>query len=299
MLADNYADSVVSHISFTDPAIAADMSQWKKTSTSSQTDSNHADSPPGHKLPVPRTISRDVSGRSNGPHARLVIDRDVCVCVACLTHCRNNDALRKHGDREGHHPYGCVCGDTFNRLDVLQRHIASGNNVNSFSCSLCENARAFSRPDHLRQHLRTYHKIPAGRIPEDFAVGPACDAPAEGSTPLPPSLPSSILGGTKVGELTYTQQMDLGEHTLYAHNVPQGGLRVQQGPIEPVSVWTNNPYMQPPEMLGQYPQQNGFWQQGLVGVTQTCRGAPEDNIPASDLTFQADSGFGSGFNFGI
>ncbi|KAI1318282.1 hypothetical protein F5Y16DRAFT_392082 [Xylariaceae sp. FL0255] len=83
--------------------------------------------------------------------------------MECAKPCSNDADLRKHGQQEGHRPYGCLCGSRFGRLDVLTRHIKSKINSNpEHPCPHCDRyqgSRAFQRYDHLVQHLRTFHKL--------------------------------------------------------------------------------------------------------------------------------------------
>lgn len=69
----------------------------------------------------------------------------------------------------------CLCGKSYSRLDSLNRHIrtvtktqssgidtaSSLTATNKYPCNLCNKHSgnsAFVRRDHLRQHLRVYHK---------------------------------------------------------------------------------------------------------------------------------------------
>ncbi|KAI0456078.1 hypothetical protein F5B21DRAFT_170618 [Xylaria acuta] len=246
---------------------------------------------PGHRLPDASDHITQCVQPITPPHARQVVSplepavqgdrgQDVCVCIACHTRCRNNTALRKHGAKEHHRPYGCVCGDAFARVDVLDRHIASRNKVTKFHCPLCEHdgtARAFARADHLPQHLRTFHKIPAGKIPGHFTSNSASDGAAEHSVPplesMPP-FPCLMPGCMRTGELAYLRQMDLDEHMLLTHYVPQYSIPgIEQQPSVPVPTWTNhdfqrNAHLHPVPTFGQDAQQNGFVQPDPAGNYQ-------------------------------
>ncbi|KAI0445674.1 hypothetical protein F4803DRAFT_559977 [Xylaria telfairii] len=223
------------------------------------------------------------------------------VCITCHTLCQNKTALRKHGANEDHHPYGCVCGSTFARLDVLERHIASKNKVTKYQCPLCEHgtAKTFARADHLPQHLRTFHKIPAGKIPEHFMLS---DGAADEPIPPPrsmPSFPCSMPGCTKIGELAYLRQIDLDEHMLSTHCAIQNNMAVHQEPNNPLPTWTDNNFqpnvhLHPAMTFRQDAQPNGFWQPDLAGTHQV-----DEQLMGSDTFGDFLMGDGFGFGFGV
>ncbi|KAF2965064.1 hypothetical protein GQX73_g8524 [Xylaria multiplex] len=269
-----------------------------------QTDNADADTP-GHKLPnasdppIMLPHARQVVS-SEGPVAQRD-DQDVCVCIICHTRCPNNAALRKHGEKEDHRSYGCVCGETFKRPDALGRHIASKNNVNKFPCPLCEQVpRAFSRADHRLQHLRTFHKIPAGRIPEDFGSNFLHSRPATESIvsrQSTPQYPCLIPGCMMTGESAYLHQIDFDEHMALMHSAPQNDMLALQGVVNPAPAWTNdgsqqNTYLQPANMIEQYAQQAEFWQPNPTG---NLWGFLENNAPTINLTPQPDEQFNMDF----
>ncbi|TRX90463.1 hypothetical protein FHL15_008632 [Xylaria flabelliformis] len=290
------------------------MSQWEKTSTASQIDRSNNTDMPDHKLPDTSShIPQYVQPITTPPHARLVasplgsavqrdFDQDVCVCVciACRTCYRNNTALRQHGAKENHRPYGCVCGGAFARLDALERHIASKNKVTRFYCPLCEHdeTRAFARADHLPQHLRTFHKIPAGRIPQDFTSSLASDGPAEDSIPAPQSFfPCLIPGCIKTGELAYLRQIDLEEHMALAHCAHQNAIPVQQQLSNPVPTWTNFDFQQNAADLTflQDAQQNGLLEPAPAGNYQAYGEAIGIDGFVGNSVFPIDNEFDIGF----
>ncbi|KAI0860023.1 hypothetical protein F4860DRAFT_233634 [Xylaria cubensis] len=90
-------------------------------------------------------------------------------CIECFAVFRNDNQLLEHGKNTGHRPYGCDCGKTFSRLYTLTRHLSSKSvaSVTSrlgakHSCPLCtkyDGENGFIRRDHLRQHLRVFHKL--------------------------------------------------------------------------------------------------------------------------------------------
>ncbi|KAI0537008.1 hypothetical protein GGR58DRAFT_514078 [Xylaria digitata] len=291
-----------------------------------QTDNADTDTP-GHKLPDasgPPIIlphARQVVS-SEGPVAQREYGQDVCVCIICHTRCPNNAALRKHGEKEDHRSYGCVCGETFKRLDVLKRHIASKNNVNEFVCPLCEHdevPKAFSRADHRLQHLRTFHKIPAGRIPENFGSNfshshPAADSIA--SRQSTPRYPCLVPGCMRTGEFAYLQQIDLDEHMVLVHSAPQNGMLVLQGLGNPTPAWTNNSfqqsaylqrvdmfssdarqnaYLQPANTIEQDAQQAKSLQSNSTGNFWADWGFLRNSGSAEDLTPQPDEEFNMNF----
>ncbi|KAI1126554.1 hypothetical protein F5Y10DRAFT_210519 [Nemania abortiva] len=188
----------------------------------------------------------------------------------------------------------CVCGGTFSRSDSLERHIASKNKVAKVYCSLCEHdetAKSFSRLDHLAQHLRTFHKIPKGRIPEDLAVQFAHDGSAEESMPAPPiyssqsmpAFPCPIPDCMRIGEFAYFRQIDLDEHMLWVHYWPQNNASGQQGLFNFAPAGVNGGLQQSidlyhAQIFGQDVQENGFLQSGPVGSFQSDGVFPGDDI---------------------
>ncbi|TRX88198.1 hypothetical protein FHL15_010887 [Xylaria flabelliformis] len=90
-------------------------------------------------------------------------------CFGCLRVFRNNSKLLDHGKAADHHPYACFCGKTFSRLFSVTRHLSSrevasvaGSAGPRHPCPLCtkyDGEYGFNRRDHLRQHLRVFHKL--------------------------------------------------------------------------------------------------------------------------------------------
>ncbi|KAI1182462.1 hypothetical protein F5B17DRAFT_435609 [Nemania serpens] len=79
-------------------------------------------------------------------------------CLQCFRTFRNDSELVKHGNNTAHKPYVCHCGGTFSRLDSLTRHCSEGQ----YPCPVCtkhDGNKAFTRHDHLLQHLRVAHKF--------------------------------------------------------------------------------------------------------------------------------------------
>ncbi|KAI1178190.1 hypothetical protein F4777DRAFT_129155 [Nemania sp. FL0916] len=249
------------------------------TSTSAQTDSgNNADiAIPGHELPDASLTAPSIIVS----HGRLAVspliqedfDQDVgvyvCVCIACREPFRNDTALRSHGQDEGHRPYGCICGSVFTCLYTLNRHIADKNNAAKFPCPLCEQdeaPRAFPRVEHLYQHFRHFHKIAAGRVPDEFAVDPSRTDNAEGQIHLPPQVqhmsffPCLVTGCTKI----YIREEDLDDHVLCMHYPPQGNMLTLRAPSGSTFNLMNNSSQQNP-YFGQGPQQTSFLQHDPIG----------------------------------
>ncbi|KAK1986035.1 hypothetical protein LZ30DRAFT_706900 [Colletotrichum cereale] len=101
-------------------------------------------------------------------HGRLQPDHPL-TCVECEEKFRTNSKLREHANEAQHSPFACVCGKTFARLDVLNRHLdCLGSDLPKFPCQFCKRHRGkdgFRRRDHLLQHIRGYHKFEAeGKI---------------------------------------------------------------------------------------------------------------------------------------
>ncbi|KAI3320981.1 hypothetical protein HD806DRAFT_504151 [Xylariaceae sp. AK1471] len=262
---------------------------------------------------APRSHSTSAFDSIDRVDVHAASNRNVCVCIVCHTHCQNKTALRKHGEKEDHRPYGCVCGENFARSDVLERHIASKNKVAKFYCPFCEHGqapKAFSRADHLPQHLRAFHKIPAGIIPEGFAPNFAHNRPAENSASpqSAPSFPCLIPGCTRIGERAYIRQIDLEEHIESRHPARQDHLHIQQEPNNHIPTWTNNifqqnAYLQPAQMSRQNTQQNHFLQLDPAGNFQVGGGYQGNNMCIGNTNSQPngefDNGFGNEFNIDI
>ncbi|KAH9898664.1 hypothetical protein F4778DRAFT_782781 [Xylariomycetidae sp. FL2044] len=90
-------------------------------------------------------------------------------CFQCNTPLEDDTQLAKHANTTKHRSYGCICGEKFTTLFALSRHLPK---VPEFHCEYCQartGEHGFKRCDHLRQHLRLYHKIhndanlPSGR----------------------------------------------------------------------------------------------------------------------------------------
>jgi hypothetical protein len=95
----------------------------------------------------------------NPPHCRA--HREI-VCNECSEHLPHKSALDNHAKQTQHRAYACSCSATFTRLDVLDRHIQTFNPKTFYPytyCSKFSGLRAFTRQDHLTQHLRGYHKM--------------------------------------------------------------------------------------------------------------------------------------------
>ncbi|KAI1300793.1 hypothetical protein F5Y03DRAFT_223947 [Xylaria venustula] len=214
----------------------------------------------------------------------------------------------------GYTTYGCVCGDIFSRVDALDRHILSKNKVPKADCSLCEEddkpSKSFSRTDHLYQHLRTYHKIRAGRIPPWFGVDPSQRNPAEDSThPQPkPQFPCPEPGCPHTGEHAYHQQSDRPDHLAAMHYTPQIDMSFQQEPRDLAVLaptYTNNglqqgAYSQVGQMLGEDVQQDYILPASPAGDFQAEGGFQEDFMSVENIAFQPNDDFNFDFasNFG-
>jgi hypothetical protein len=99
-----------------------------------------------------------------GEHERLA-GPGPNACLECHAVFPNVSQLRLHANEAQHSPFGCSCGKTFARLDVLNRHHDSlGVGTPKYPCSYCKRHRGkngFRRRDHLLQHIRGYHKFEA------------------------------------------------------------------------------------------------------------------------------------------
>ncbi|KAH8819389.1 hypothetical protein F5884DRAFT_825944 [Xylogone sp. PMI_703] len=90
-------------------------------------------------------------------------DTQANTCNECGESFLHDNSLADHAKATSHAPYLCHCGAAFSRLDVLMRHIRTFDPATArFPCTYCtrfSGPNAFSRKDHLANHLRNYHKI--------------------------------------------------------------------------------------------------------------------------------------------
>ncbi|KAI1739469.1 hypothetical protein F4680DRAFT_421684 [Xylaria scruposa] len=111
-------------------------------------------------------------------------------CIVCFEVFRNDNQLLEHGRNAGHRPYSCNCGRTYSRLYALTRHLSSrsvasvtGSVGAKHSCPLCtkyDGESGFNRRDHLRQHLRVFHKLDKKGMESIMdSIGRSAPAPAE------------------------------------------------------------------------------------------------------------------------
>ncbi|KAI1479543.1 hypothetical protein F4774DRAFT_425706 [Daldinia eschscholtzii] len=129
--------------------------------------------------------------------------------------------LRKHGEKEGHKAYGCICGAKFTRLDALNRHISSKSpTAHRYKCKYCDDpqgAITFYRHDHLIQHFRVYHRISNPnklRRAKRATIAPSPQAPV---LPMPP-YPCPVPLCSKMGYDGYLRKVDLDEHVAVMHS---------------------------------------------------------------------------------
>ncbi|KAF7550765.1 hypothetical protein G7046_g7921 [Stylonectria norvegica] len=84
-------------------------------------------------------------------------------CVECDHVYQTQEALSEHAAQSGHKSFVCICGCGFVRKDALTRHIESlDTGIPKYPCNFCRKHRGengFRRRDHLRQHVRGYHKF--------------------------------------------------------------------------------------------------------------------------------------------
>lgn len=80
-------------------------------------------------------------------------------CNQCQEQLPNRSRLDSHATGHKHKAYGCLCGESFSRFDVLKRHIDRFNPAELHHCPYCTNVRTFPRADHLTQHFRSFHNM--------------------------------------------------------------------------------------------------------------------------------------------
>ncbi|KAK2047349.1 hypothetical protein LZ31DRAFT_153163 [Colletotrichum somersetense] len=121
-------------------------------------------SAPGCKEDSTREDARDAHQRTPHlqGHGRVQPDHPLA-CAECMLKFRNNAKLQEHANEAQHSQFVCVCGKTFARLDVLNRHVEClGSDLPKFPCRFCKRHRGkdgFRRRDLLLQHIRGYHKF--------------------------------------------------------------------------------------------------------------------------------------------
>ncbi|KAK2033413.1 hypothetical protein LX32DRAFT_87862 [Colletotrichum zoysiae] len=121
-------------------------------------------SDPGFKEDFTREDAQDAHQRTPHlqGHGRVQLEHPLA-CAECMLKFRNNAKLQEHANEAQHSPFACVCGRTFARLDVLNRHVEClGSDLPKFPCRFCKRHRGkdgFRRRDHLLQHIRGYHKF--------------------------------------------------------------------------------------------------------------------------------------------
>ncbi|KAI1376846.1 hypothetical protein F4677DRAFT_445168 [Hypoxylon crocopeplum] len=135
--------------------------------------------------------------------------------------------LRKHGQSEGHSPYGCTCGTKFTRLDALNRHITTHYDAPQYPCGYCyarRGEKGFPRRDNLVQHLKGFHGIDTADklVRHEPESRRTTTTPASGHLEslvlsLPP-FPCPMLGCTKMGVDGYLRMVDLDEHLAMMHH---------------------------------------------------------------------------------
>jgi hypothetical protein len=104
-------------------------------------------------------------------HCQIKTDGEYA-CNACSLRFPHNSALDNHAKQTLHAPFACICGGTFSRIDVLNRHLEtySPRPKASYPCPHCSKfsgMKAFTRRDHLTQHLRGYHNIEVSSDSDD------------------------------------------------------------------------------------------------------------------------------------
>ncbi|EGY22533.1 uncharacterized protein VDAG_03971 [Verticillium dahliae VdLs.17] len=86
-------------------------------------------------------------------------------CAQCQSDFKNDTGLGDHALTVQHQPFQCTCGQSFSRLDVLyRRKDIYSQDMPKHPCRYCKRHRGrngFKRKDHLRQHMRAFHKFDA------------------------------------------------------------------------------------------------------------------------------------------
>ncbi|KAH7357105.1 hypothetical protein BKA65DRAFT_221174 [Rhexocercosporidium sp. MPI-PUGE-AT-0058] len=82
-------------------------------------------------------------------------------CIECGLATSSKADLLRHAKELQHQPYACLCGSSFSRTDVLNRHLEKYDTDDpKHPCKYCKRhrgANGFRRLDHLMQHIRNYH----------------------------------------------------------------------------------------------------------------------------------------------
>jgi len=88
------------------------------------------------------------------------------MCDECHQVFKSDAELCRHARELQHRPYACKCSVKFSRIDVFERHLRKYQPGHpTYPCTHCKRHRGdngFKRPEHLTQHLRSYHHIEVG-----------------------------------------------------------------------------------------------------------------------------------------
>ncbi|KAI0145569.1 hypothetical protein GGR57DRAFT_479934 [Xylariaceae sp. FL1272] len=142
----------------------------------------------------------------------------------------------------------CHCGIVFTRISSLARHIRKHTEEPHHPCPICvhyQGSGAFSRRDHLLQHIRHVHRdvevlmewASQGRTARSNVPLPLAELEPHENRPLSaqeqaptspvsqhevPPFPCPMFGCMRVGDYGYLRQMDLEEHLMLFHGVQAG-----------------------------------------------------------------------------
>ena len=146
------------------------------------------------------------------------------VCHECFEHFPHKSALDKHATQTQHGGYACGCGGTFTRLDSLDRHIQTSESKTFYPCNYC--SKVFTRPDHLTQHLRGYHKMENLTKEPHSLLGPKGNARSSGfSCPHENCSHHQVVVDSSTpflnppnADINFRTQRDLTKHLREAHD---------------------------------------------------------------------------------
>ncbi len=161
-------------------------------------------------------------------HAQVQGDQ-LNVCQECNTQFRNRTALDGHAKQAQHAPYLCLCGVTFSRFDVMNRHIDKFSPRMRHPCPYCtrfSGLEAFPRRDHLTQHLRNFHNIDISDGTQDsqppakkrIGRNKILSCPHEGcvyhsqTTAMPPNPPGNQ------DQIVFRKRQEFTQHLREVHN---------------------------------------------------------------------------------
>jgi hypothetical protein len=93
----------------------------------------------------------------------LISEPNMHTCAGCMRTFSRVSEIEEHAKRTRHKPFVCLaCNKGFSRRDAWTRHRDLHSSLRQYPCNRCDKYRgsdAFRRKDHLRQHLKKFHRL--------------------------------------------------------------------------------------------------------------------------------------------